>query len=119
MEKEKHFDVNVLKFSPCKENITDRPENFTNILHPDDTRPLYQGGFKIREHNLKVKKTARKRQPQKIDEMKKYCEQEMPKNNFLRLANQHVEDTNKFLYYDFFYTFLYCQTQKVLHGKIF
>ena len=119
MEKETYIDNNVMKYSPYKENITNSLENYTNVFHPDDTRPLYQGGFKIREHNLKVKKTARKRQAQKITTIKRYCEQEMPKNNFLRLANQHVEDTNKFLYYDFFYTFLYCQTQKVLHGKIF
>ena len=106
-----------MRFSSCNENISNIPENYTNIFHPDDTRPLYQGGFKIREHNLKVKKTARKRQAQKINKIKKYCEHEMPKNNFLRLANQYVEDTNKFLYYDFYYTFLYCQTQKVRYGK--
>ena len=117
MEKETYIDNNLMKYSPCKKNISNSLENYTNVFHPDDTRPLYQGGFKIREHNLKVKKTARKRQTQKIAKIKKYCEHEMPKNNFLRLANQHVEDTNKFLYYDFYYTFLYCQTQKVRHGK--
>ena len=117
MEKETYIDTSIMQFSSCNENIANSPENYTKIFHPDDTRPLYQGGFKIREHNLRVKKTARKRQAQKITTIKKYCEHEMPKNNFLRLANQHVEDTNKFLYYDFYYTFLYCQTQKVRYGK--
>ena len=93
-------------------------ENLSKNFHPDDLLPLYQNngkGLKIPPNNLKLKKLARSQSIQTIQKVKDYCENAMPHNYYLRLANEHVENTNKFLYYDFFYRFLYCQTQKVIN----
>ena len=94
--------------------------NLSKILHPDDFLPLYQNKgerLKIPSYNRHLKELARSQNQQKIQNVKKYCENEIPQNKYLRLANEHVEDRNKFLYFDFNYNFLYCQTQKVIYFK--
>ena len=92
-------------------------DTFDGIFHPDDVIPLYQRGLKIRKYNLDVKKQARNKGWERIEKIKEYCKHEMPKNRFLRLANEHIENTNKFFYFDFYYSFLYCQTQKVIKNN--
>ena len=92
-------------------------KNFSKIFHPDDLLSLYQNkgqGLKILPYNQDLKKRARSQNEQRIEKVKEYCKKAMPQNHYLRLANKHVEDTNKFLYFDFYYAFLYCQTQKVI-----
>ena len=93
-----------------------RIENFSKIFHPDDLVSLYQNkghGLRILPYNHDLKKRARSQSNERIEKVKEYCKKAIPTNRYLRLANQHVEDTNKFLYFDFYYSFLYCQTQKV------
>ena len=93
-------------------------DNFSKIFHPDDLLSLYQNkgqGLRILSYNHALKKRARAESEERIEKVKKYCKKAMPQNYYLRLANEHVEDTNKFLYFDFYYAFLYCQTQKVIH----
>lgn len=87
-----------------------------DIFHPDDIQQLYQNrgkGLTIPTYNRVQKKRARTENEERLQNIKEYCKKELPTNRYLRLANQHVEDTNKFLYFDFYYSFLYCQTQKV------
>ena len=91
-------------------------QNYSDIYHPDDLLPLYQnkgGGLTIPSYNLVVKKSARSENDERIMKVKEYCQKFMPSKQYLRLANEYIEETNKFLYYDFYYAFLYCQTQKV------
>ena len=87
-----------------------------DIFHPDDIQQLYQNkgkGLTIPTYNRVQKKRARTENEERLQNIKEYCKKALPTNRYLRLANQHVEDTNKFLYFDFYYSFLYCQTQKV------
>ena len=87
-----------------------------DIFHPDDIQKLYQNkgkGLTIPTYNRVQKKRARTENEERLQNIKEYCKKALPTNRYLRLANQHVEDTNKFLYFDFYYSFLYCQTQKV------
>ena len=87
-----------------------------DIFHPDDIQKLYQNkgkGLTIPTYNRVQKKRARTENDERLQNIKEYCKKALPTNRYLRLANQHVEDTNKFLYFDFYYSFLYCQTQKV------
>ena len=87
-----------------------------DIFHPDDVQKLYQNkgkGLTIPTYNRVQKKRARTENEERLQNIKEYCKKALPTNRYLRLANQHVEDTNKFLYFDFYYSFLYCQTQKV------
>ena len=87
-----------------------------DIFHPDDIQKLYQNkgkGLTIPTYNRVQKKRARTENEERLQNIKEYCQKALPTNRYLRLANQHVEDTNKFLYFDFYYSFLYCQTQKV------
>ena len=87
-----------------------------DIFHPDDIQQLYQNkgkGLTIPTYNRVQKKRARTENEERLQNIKEYCKKSLPTNRYLRLANQHVEDTNKFLYFDFYYSFLYCQTQKV------
>ena len=88
-----------------------------DIFHPDDIQKLYQNkgkGLTIPTYNRVQKKRARTENEERLQNIKEYCKKALPTNRYLRLANQHVEDTNKFLYFDFYYSFLYCQTQKVI-----
>ena len=87
-----------------------------DIFHPDDIQQLYQNkgkGLTIPTYNRVQKKRASTENEERLQNIKEYCKKALPTNRYLRLANQHVEDTNKFLYFDFYYSFLYCQTQKV------
>ena len=93
-------------------------QNFSKIFRPGDILPLYQNhgnDLPLPAKNIERKQRARSQSIQRIDKVKNYCKDAMPNNYYLRLANEHVEDTNKFLYYDFYYGFLYCQTQKVIN----
>lgn len=104
---------------PCQPSATEKAvktENFSNLFHPDDLLPLYQNkglGLKVPAYNLDVKQKARSQNVKRIEKIKDYCKKNMKTNYYLRMANEHIEDTNKFLYFDFYYAFLYCQTQKV------
>ena len=92
-------------------------EELHDIFHPDDIQQLYQNkgkGLTIPTYNRVQKKRARTENEERLQNIKEYCKKSLPTNRYLRLANQHVEDTNKFLYFDFYYSFLYCQTQKVI-----
>ena len=94
-----------------------RIENLSEIFHPDDLQPLYRykgNGLEIPQYNRVVKRLAKDKSKPRIQKIKEYCQRNLNNNRYLSLANQHVEDTNKFLYFDFYYAFLYCQTQKVL-----
>jgi len=93
-------------------------ENYRKIFDLDDLHPLYQNngsGLNIPSYNVALKQRARSQNKQKIGIIKNYCEKSMRNNYYLRLANEHVEETNKFLFFDFYYAFLYCQIQKVSH----
>ena len=99
------------------ENSKDAETNeLHDIFHPDDIQKLYQNkgkGLTIPTYNRVQKKRARTENEERLQNIKEYCKKALPTNRYFRLANQHVEDTNKFLYFDFYYSFLYCQTQKV------
>ena len=99
-------------------NEISKVPNFSRIFRPDDILPLYQNygnDLPIPANIIERKQRARSQSMQRIEKAKKYCNEAMPHNFYLRLANEHVEDTNKRLYYDFYYGFLYCQTNKVIH----
>ena len=104
---------------PCKPSeskTVEKKENFSNIFHPDDLLPLYQNkglGLKTPAYNHDIKRKARSQNAERLEKIKDYCKKNINTNKYLRLANEHIEDTNKFLYFDFYYAFLYCQTQKV------
>ena len=107
---------NLVQCQPAATENTVKTENFSNIFHPDDLLPLYQNkglGLKVPAYNLDVKQKARSQNFERIGKIKDYCKKNMKTNYYLRMANEHIEDTNKFLYFDFYYAFLYCQTQKV------
>ena len=110
---------------PCKPSESrsvSKKENFSNVFHPDDLLPLYQNkglGLKVPAYNLDVKQKARSQNAERLQKIKDYCKKNIKSNYYLRMANEHIEDTNKFLYFDFYYAFLYCQTQKVRKIKSF
>ena len=113
----KHRDLSTSGTTNESPSSISKIENFRKIFHPDDLISLYQNqgqGLKILPYNQALKKRARSQSEQRIEKVKEYCKNEIPQNHYLRLANEHVEDTNKFLYFDFYYAFLYCQTQKVI-----
>ena len=113
IEKESSTDYTTDK----ETNGNSKVENFSKIFHPSDILPLYQNhgnDLPIPADNIERKQRARSQSIQRIDKAKNYCKEAMPNNYYLRLANEHVEDTNMFLYYDFYYGFLYCQTEKVI-----
>ena len=98
-------------------NESSKVQNFSKTFRPGDILPLYQNhGFSlpISANNIERKQRAKSQSMQRVGKVKKYCKKEMPHNYYLRLANELVEDTNKFLYYDSYYGFLYCGTQKVI-----
>ena len=91
-------------------------ENLSTIYHPDDLAVLYQNhgkGLVIPQLNLDLKKVARNKSLERLTKIEEYCRNHVDEDHYLNLANKNVEYTNKFLYYDFYYAFLYCQTQKV------
>ena len=86
------------------------------IYHPDDLAVLYQNkgkGLEIPKLNLDLKKVARNKSLERLHQIEDYCRNNLESDYYLNLANKNIENTNKFLYYDFYYAFLYCQTQKV------
>ena len=113
----KHLDA--VSSEPCKpldSKSVKKKENFSNIFHPDDLLTLYQNkgvGLKVPAYNLDVKQKARSQNVERLKNIKDYCKTNMKTNYYLQMANEHIEDANKFLYFDFYYAFLYCQTQKV------
>ena len=91
-------------------------EDLSKIYHPDDLAVLYQNkgrGLEIPKQNLDLKKVARNKSIERLYEIEEYCRNNLESDYYLSLANKNIENTNKFLYYDFYYAFLYCQTQKV------
>ena len=91
-------------------------EDLSKIYHPDDLAVLYQNkgkGLEIPKLNLDLKKVARNKSLERLQKIEEYCRNNLESDYYLNLANKNIENTNKFLYYDFYYAFLYCQTQKV------
>ena len=91
-------------------------EDLSKIYHPDDLAVLYQNkgkGLEIPKLNLDLKKVARNKSLERLHKIEEYCRNNLESDYYLNLANKNIENTNKFLYYDFYYAFLYCQTQKV------
>ena len=84
-----------------------------NEFHPDDYRPMYQEGFRISNRNIIVKKLARTKSQERIKKIQEYCNQTIPKSRSFQLANKYMENTNKYFFFDFYYSFLYCQMEKV------
>ena len=113
----KHSDsVSSVPCKPLDSKSVKKKENFSNIFHPDDLLTLYQNkglGLKVPAYNLDVKQKARSQNVERLKNIKDYCKKSMKTNYYLQMANEHIEDANKFLYFDFYYAFLYCQTQKV------
>ena len=66
----------------------------------------------VPSYNHALKQRARSQSKKSLTKVKDYCEKEMKNNYYLRFANLEDADAS-FLYFDFYYTFLYCQTQKV------
>ena len=118
----KHSDsVSSVPCKPLDSKSVKKKENFSNIFHPDDLLTLYQNkglGLKVPAYNLDVKQKARSQNVERLKNIKDYCKKSLKTNYYLQMANEHIEDANKFLYFDFYYAFLYCQTQKVRESII-
>ena len=74
--------------------------------------------YYYQEYNVALKQRARSKSKERTEKVKEYCKKAMPENDYLRLANERDEEEVKenayFLYFDFYYSFLYCQVPKVI-----
>ena len=82
-----------------------RLKNQTNIVYSEKYS-------KIQGYNLELKKQAKSHS--NLDKsVENYCKGTMKENDCLWRANEQDEEAYM-LYFDFYYSFMYCQTQKVI-----
>ena len=94
-----------------------KSENFTKISHPMESNFFYQNKpkeVKIPSYSDALKQRARSKNEKQLENVKFYCNNKMPQNDYLRLSNERAMNKSKTLYFDFDYSFIYCLIQKVI-----